>query len=85
MKCQSRFKKIDLMKYRIEEAAQRAMAEIEHASNVRVLDVGRDDAWVQVEYDWPDDVSNFDATDILRPLGLELVKGWREPAVDRLQ
>ena len=86
MKCQSRFKRIDLLKVRIEEAAQRAMAQIEHASNVRVLDVGRDDAWVQVEYDWPDDVPNFDTTDdVLKPHGLQLMKGWREPQGDRLK
>ena len=79
MKCQSRFRRIRPLVHRMEEAAYSGMEQIEPATNVRVLEVGGDDEWVRVEYDWPDDGPKFDTTDdVMRPFGLELVKGWRE-------
>jgi len=84
MKCETRFKRIRPLHIRIEEAAYAGMEKITQASNVRVLRAADNDEWVNVEYDWPDDAPFFEtADDVMRPHGLELVKGWREKAQEQ--
>ena len=73
MKCVSRFKRTSRF-VNVRDAAIFAMEAIKPASNVVVKQLSND--LVEVEYDWPDKEPYFDATDVLKPLSIELVKDW---------
>ena len=78
MQCQSKFKVVRPHPAGIEGAVYAGMAEITAASNVKVINRGSD--WVVVGYDWPADAPfTKDTDETMRPFGLELVKGWKEP------
>lgn len=81
---ESRFEAVRPLSGKISDAAYFAMEKIPNAQNVRVLEVGPNDEWVRVGYDWVSKETHYDATDALNEHGLVVVKKGQNSASDPL-